>query len=90
MASSICRGVRHYDIYELLQRDDVQERIGTEPYIKHKHDRFSNADNQNVTENQAFSLGDAETRAQYADAYERSRAFEGRPSLVEILAEIQT
>jgi hypothetical protein len=54
-------------------------------------ERFPNADNQNVAESQAFSLGDAESRAQYADTYERSRAlyYEGKPSLAEILAEIQ-
>lgn len=85
--------MRHYyDIYELLQRDDVQEFIGTEPYIKHKDDRFPNADNRNIAENQAFILNDADTRAQYADAYERSSAlyYEGKPSFEEIMAEIGT
>lgn len=83
--------MRHYyDIYELLQCDDVQEFIGTQPYVKHKDDRFPNADNQNIAENQAFILKDAETRAQYADAYERSSAlyYEGKPSFEEILAEV--
>jgi len=85
--------MRHYyDIYELLQRDDVQDFIGTEPYAKHKDDRFPNADNQNIAENQAFILNDADTRAQYADAYERSSAlyYEGKPSFEEIMAEIET
>jgi len=84
--------MRHYyDIYELLQRDDVQDFIGTEPYIKHKDDRFPNADNQNIGENQAFILNDADTRAQYAGAYERSSSlyYEKKPTFDEILAEIE-
>ncbi len=84
--------MRHYyDIYELLQRDDVQDFIGTEAYIKHKDNRFPNADNQIIAENQAFILEDADTRAQYGDAYERSSSlyYEGKPTFEEILAAIE-
>ncbi|MGY2803990.1 hypothetical protein ACVIHF_000720 [Bradyrhizobium sp. USDA 4506] len=83
--------MRHYyDIHQLLKREDVQAFIGTEAYNKHKDDRFPKADNKDIATNEAFILSDAETRALYADAYERSSAlyYEGKPSFDEILVEI--
>lgn len=84
--------MRHYyDIYELLQRSEVQDFIGTEEYTKHKDDRFPQADNQKIAENDAFILSDAKTRGLYADAYERSSGlyYAGKPSFEKILAEIK-
>lgn len=44
--------MRHYyDIYELLDRPDVQTFIGTEAYKAHKAKRFRKADNQNIAQN---------------------------------------
>jgi hypothetical protein len=80
--------MRHYyDVYELLQRPEVQDFIGTDDYKEHKKKRFRQGDNQNITENEAFLLSDASTRAQYGDAYERSSAlyYADRPSFQEIL-----
>src|SRR5579864_4553400 len=52
--------MRHYyDLYELLQRSEVQKFIGTEAYKQHKANRFRQADNQNIAENEAFILSDA-------------------------------
>jgi hypothetical protein len=83
--------MRHYyDIYELLQRSEVQKFIGTDAYKQHKQNRFRQADNQNIAENDAFFLNDAETKALYADAYERSSAlyYADKPSFEQIRAEV--
>ena len=83
--------MRHYyDIYELLQQPEVLKFISTAPYKQHKQARFRQADHQNIVENEAFILGDAKTRALYANAYDRSSAlyYAGRPTFEEILAEI--
>jgi hypothetical protein len=84
--------MRHYyDVHELLQQPEVQRFIGTEEYKQHKQKRFRQGDNQNIAENEAFLLNDAETRALYADAYERSSAlyYADKPNFDEILAEIK-
>lgn len=83
--------MRHYyDVYELLQRPEVQQFIGTEEYKQHKQSRFRQGDNQNIAENEAFILSDTKTRALYAEAYEKSSAlyYANRPSFEQILAEI--
>lgn len=83
--------MRHYyDLYELLQRSEVQKFIGTEAYKQHKANRFRQADNQNIAENETFILSDAKTRASYASAYERGSAlyYADKPSFEQILAEI--
>jgi hypothetical protein len=83
--------VRHYyDVYELLKRDEVQKFIGTDHYKAHKHARFRQGDNQNIAQNQAFILSDPKVCAQYAKAYDHSRAlyFAKKPTFEEIMAEI--
>ncbi|WP_441234482.1 nucleotidyl transferase AbiEii/AbiGii toxin family protein [Bradyrhizobium sp. 930_D9_N1_4] len=83
--------MRHYyDIHELLKQPKVQSFIGTDAYKEHKKARFRQGDNQNITENEAFLLSDAETRTLYADAYDRSSAlyYSNKPSFEQILAEI--
>lgn len=84
--------MRHYyDVHELLKQPDVQKFIGTAAYRAHKNARFRQGDNQNIAENEAFLLNDAQTRAVYTDAYERSSAlyYAGKPRFEEILAEIK-
>ena len=76
--------MRHYyDVYELLQRPEVQAFIGTEAYKAHKQARFRQADNPNIAQNEAFILSDAKTRALYTNAYERSSAlyYADKPTL---------
>lgn len=84
--------MRHYyDVYELLQHDDVQAFIGTAGYTEHKRKRFRQGDNQNIAANEAFLLKDKKVRAPYVDAYERSSALyyaEDTPTFEEIMAEI--
>jgi Nucleotidyl transferase AbiEii toxin, Type IV TA system len=83
--------MRHYyDVYELLGQSDIQAFIGTEAYKAHKAKRFPKADNQNITENQAFIIGDPETRKLYEKAYEDSSAlYHGsKPTFSQILERI--
>jgi Nucleotidyl transferase AbiEii toxin, Type IV TA system len=84
--------MRHYyDIYKLLQQPEVQEFIGTAPYMQHTQARFRRADNPNIAENEGFILSAPKTRAVYANAYDRSSAlyYAGKPSFEQILAEIK-
>jgi hypothetical protein len=83
--------MRHYyDVHELLQQPDVQKFIGTDAYKAHKQARFRQGDNQNISENEAFRLSDAKTKALYANAYERSSAlyYAHKPAFAQILAEL--
>jgi hypothetical protein len=83
--------MRHYyDVYSLLQDPTVQAFVGTQRYLDHKAKRFPKLDNSVIAENEAFMLGDAETRATLQKAYAASSAlyFRGQPAFDEILAEI--
>ena len=83
--------MRHYyDIYELLQRPDVQAFIGTDEYETHKIKRFRRADNQNIAQNQAFILSDPATHKLYKQAYKESSAlYHGdKPTFTQILEKI--
>jgi hypothetical protein len=80
--------MRHYyDVYSLLQRQDVREFIGTEAYHAHKAKRFRGGDNPNIAQNEAFVLSDPETRKTYADAFVASSAlyYGDRPTFDKIL-----
>lgn len=83
--------MRHYyDVYCLLKRPEVQAFIGTAAYKAHKTKRFPKADNQNISENDAFILSEPKTRAVYAKAYADSTAlyYKDKPTFDQILAEI--
>jgi Nucleotidyl transferase AbiEii toxin, Type IV TA system len=83
--------MRHYyDIYGLLQRPEVKVFIGTEAYKAHKAERFRGGDNQNIAQNEAFILSDAETRNAYAKAYADTSAlyYGNPPTFDQILKEI--
>jgi hypothetical protein len=83
--------MRHYyDIYSLLKRPEVQAFIGTDAYKRHKANRFPNADNPSIAENQAFILGDPTTRATYEGAYAQTSAlyYKTKPTFEQILEAI--
>jgi hypothetical protein len=85
--------MRHYyDVYSLLKRPEVQSFIGTAAYREHKRNHFPKADNQNISENEAFLLSDSATRAAYVKAYAIGSAlyYKGRPTFQEILDAIET
>lgn len=49
--------MRHYyDVYSLLQLPEVQAFIGADAYRAHKAKRFSQADNPDIAQNQAFQF----------------------------------
>ncbi|MEB3286613.1 MAG: nucleotidyl transferase AbiEii/AbiGii toxin family protein [Vampirovibrionales bacterium] len=81
--------MRHYyDVYCLLQNPDVQAFIGTPEYQQHKERRFRGGDNPVIAENEAFLLSDANTRQQYAEAYQGTRTlyYKSQPSFDDIMA----
>lgn len=83
--------MRHYyDVYSLLQNQDVQDFVGTQAYLDHKAKRFPKADNPVIAENQAFILGDLATRTTLRNAFTASSAlyFRGQPAFDDILAMI--
>lgn len=85
--------MRHYyDVYNLLQRQEVKDFIGTPEYIAHKAKRFRGGDNPNIAENQAFILSDKATRETYAKAFAASTGlyYGTPPSFEQILAELRT
>jgi hypothetical protein len=85
--------MRHYyDVYSLLQRRDVQEFIGTQPYKAHKAKRFRGADNPAIAQNEAFILSDPEKRKTYADAFASSSAlyYGDKRTFDQVLGEIGT
>lgn len=80
--------MRHYgDVYQLLQRAEVQAFIGTEEYKTHKAKRFRQGDDPDISSNDAFLLHDAATRAEFEEAYAKSTAlyYRAKPTLTEIL-----
>lgn len=83
--------MRHYyDIYALLQVPEVQEFIGTPAFQAHKNKRFPNADNQNISENEAFMLSDPEIRKIYEQEYYKTPRlyYKTQPAFDDILVRI--
>jgi hypothetical protein len=84
--------LRHYyDVYCLLGDPGVQQFIGTQAYVAHKHARFPAADNKVIADNTAFGLPDDAMRQRFARAYSATAAlyFRGQPSLHAILGRIR-
>lgn len=84
--------MRHYyDVHCLLRQPSVQAFVGTEAYLVHKDRRFRQADEKDLTKNEAFILSDANVRLELAEAYAASAAlyYRGQPSFEEILATLE-
>ncbi|MBI4321868.1 MAG: hypothetical protein HY675_25520 [Chloroflexi bacterium] len=65
--------LRHYyDVHQLLATPEVQAFIGTPAYEERKRIRFRQDDNLKISENEAFLLRDARTRALYAVEYQKT------------------
>jgi hypothetical protein len=82
--------IRHYyDLFQLLDRADVQDFLGTEEYESFKKERFG-GDDTKISHSDAFKLTDARDRALFEREYSRSASlyFKGRPTLEEILVRI--
>lgn len=79
--------IRHYyDLYQLIDRSDVQAFIGTREYENFKKLRFG-SDDTKVSNSDALTLIDANDRLLFQKEYDRSQGlyYQGRPALDEIL-----
>lgn len=82
--------IRHYyDIFQLIDRKDVREFIGTPEYSDFKKERFG-SDDTVVANSDAFKLSSKEDRAIFEKEYSRSESlyYHSRPTLEEILKRI--
>ena len=83
--------IRHYyDLYQLIERDDVQKFIGTTEYNDFKQEHFGKSDDIIITNSDAFALPDPNDRKIFDQAYRRSENlyYKGRPNFQEILDRI--
>ncbi len=79
--------IRHYyDLYQLIDREDVQQFIGTPQYIEFKKIRFKSLDSK-VSNSEALKLSNEADRKIFEKEYNRSADlyYKGRPSLDEML-----
>lgn len=73
---------QYYDVYCLLEQEDVQAFIGSDAYHTHKAKRFPKIDFEiPIAENPAFLLQDMELRTSFKNRYELSAAlyYNGQP-----------
>lgn len=83
---------QYYDVYRLLQRDDIQHFITTQEYLAHKRDWFPAADSDvPLSEKEAFLLSDEKIRAEFMNRYQATSSlyYLGQPDFDEILEFIQ-
>ena len=83
--------LRHYyDIYQLLDLEDVQEFIGTPEYLQHKKKRFKSLDHD-VAKSGAFTIEDENVRKRFEAEYSKTASlyYRGQIPLDKILARIQ-
>ena len=79
--------IRHYyDLYQLIDRSDVQAFIGTTDYVQFKEERFG-GDDIKISNSDALKLTHPDDRVIFEKEYDRSASlyFKGRPSLEQIL-----
>lgn len=81
--------VRHYyDVYCLLQSQEVLDFVGTEDYLNHKNIRFRPEDEKCLTKNEAFLLSDPIERQLFEEQYQKTKAlyFKGQPAFQKMLS----
>lgn len=62
--------MRHYyDVFCLINSEEIQRFIGTPEYKDHKSLKFRNSEEMNISNNPAFYVRDLETRRLYEEAY---------------------
>ncbi len=82
---------QYYDVYSLLQHEDVLAFIGTKEYQLHKEDRFPKVDFEiPLMENEAFILSNADKRNEFKKRYQNTAAlyYTGQPDFEMMLEEI--
>jgi len=80
----------YYDVYCLLDLQEVQEFMKTPAYQERKQQRFRSGDELAITKNAAFTLSDPDQRALFAREYRKSAAlyYQGQPDFDQLLARI--
>lgn len=83
---------QYYDIYCLLNNENVQRFIGTKEYKSHKLERFPRRDLIiPLFENQAFMLNDRSIRKEYQKRYQETKAlyYNRQPDFEDLLSRIK-
>jgi hypothetical protein len=83
---------QYYDVYSLLNNEEVQKFIGTDDYLKHKEARFKGKEQGLViAESEAFRLTNMAHREQFKQRYQATASlyYNGQPSFDELLARIK-
>jgi len=83
--------LRHYyDVFCLLGDDTILKFVGSDDYNQHKVKRFPTADNQVISENEAFLLSDTTVRKVYEKSYKDISAlfYKDPPEFSDILSRI--
>lgn len=83
--------IRHYyDLYQLIEREDVQNFIATDEYNSFKLEHFGRSDDIVIKNSDAFKFLDPKDRETFDKAYSRSNNlyYTGRPSFQQILDRI--
>jgi predicted nucleotidyltransferase component of viral defense system len=83
--------IRHYyDLYQLIEREDVQSFIATNEYHNFKQEHFGKTDDIVIKNSDAFKFSDQKDRIIFDDAYSRSENlyYKGRPNFQQILDRI--
>ena len=82
---------QYYDVYCLLDNEEVQAFIGTQEYVGHKQKRFPKLDLETpVNKNEAFLLNNPEQRENFRKRYVETAAlyYKGQPDFEELLKRI--
>ena len=83
---------QYYDVYKLLQREDIQEFIASKEYHDHKQNWFPKADlNEPLAQKEAFLLNNEHIRSDFRGRYTSTANlyYLGQPNFDEVLAFIQ-
>ncbi|MFM1908221.1 MAG: hypothetical protein RLZZ591_1898 [Pseudomonadota bacterium] len=83
--------LRHYyDLYCLLGLQEVQDFMREPAYQQRKAERFRTGDEQTISKNPAFILGDVAERQRFALAYRKTAAlyYQGQPDFDELISRI--
>lgn len=83
--------LRHYyDVYCLLDLQEVQEFIKTPAYQEWKQQRFRSGDELVIAQNPAFTLSDPDQQDLFAKEYRKSASlyYQGQPDFDQLLARI--
>jgi len=83
---------QYYDVYCLLQFQEVQEFLGTDEYLTHKEKRFPKIDKSTeIQNNEAFFLSSDEIRSTFRERYQATSSlyYQGQPDFDTVIEGIR-